>query len=298
MSPEWNQQEERGTPLMLHTILWIALRLGRTTARVILYPITLYFLLFAPVARRSSYEFLRRATGHDVHWWQIAKHIHHFSAITLDRVFLLTGKYSGLDIRIHNLEALQKLLQRKLGCILIGSHIGSFEVLRTVGVFRDRVPIKILMHEAHNAMITRLLHSLNPDIGDTVIQSSNTDAMLQAHEFLKQGYVIGMLGDRVVDMRKTAHCDVLGYKAPLPVGPFMAAAVMQAPVMLFFGIYQGGNRYDIFFEKFADRITVKRTQRDRDIHHWVQKFADRLSHYARMHPYNWFNFYDFWEHQS
>ena len=27
----------------------------------------------------------------------------------------------------------------------------------------------------------------------------------------------------------------------------------------------------------------------------IQRFADRLAHYARSAPYNWFNFYDFWQ---
>ena len=26
----------------------------------------------------------------------------------------------------------------------------------------------------------------------------------------------------------------------------------------------------------------------------MQRYADRLAHYARSAPYNWFNFYDFW----
>jgi len=279
---------------MLHVIRWIALRLGRTPARLVLHPITLYFLLFAPVARRASYDFLRRATGHPAHWWQVARHIHHFSATILDRVFLLTDKHSELDIRTHNLDTLQKRLEGKTGCILLGSHIGSFEALRALGVCRHRIPVKILMQEAHNATITHILHSLNPEIGNTVIQSGNTDTLLQVQEFLQQGHVIGMLGDRVADTRKTTHCEVLGFDAVLPTGPFMAAAVLKVPVMLFFAIYQGGNRYDIFFEEFADRITVERARRERDLHTWTQKYADRLTYRARVHPYNWFNFYDYW----
>jgi predicted LPLAT superfamily acyltransferase len=27
----------------------------------------------------------------------------------------------------------------------------------------------------------------------------------------------------------------------------------------------------------------------------VQRFADRLEHFARLAPYNWFNLYDFWD---
>jgi len=298
LSQEWSKQAERGTPFMLHLIRWIALRLGRFPARLILYPITLYFLLFAPVARSASYDFLRRATGRRAHWWQVARHIHHFSATILDRVFLLTDKHSELDIRTHNLEALRQQLEGTAGCLLLGSHIGSFEALRALGVCRHRIPVKILMQKEHNAMITRILHSLNPDIDNTVIQAGKVDVMLQVQEFLQRGYVIGMLADRVIGRRKTTRCEVLGSEVDLPTGPLIAAAVLKVPVMLFFCIYQGGNRYDIFFEDFADRITVERSQRDHDLHIWVQKYADRLTYRARQHPYNWFNFYDYWNQHS
>ena len=58
---------------------------------------------------------------------------------------LLTGKYTSFDIRTHNLELLQQHLDAGAGCILLGSHIGSFEVLRALGVCRHRIPVKILM---------------------------------------------------------------------------------------------------------------------------------------------------------
>ena len=41
-----------------------------------------------------------------------------------------------------------------------------------------------------------------------------------------------------------------------------------------------------------------RKQRERDLQHWVQKYADGLTYQARTHPYNWFNFYGFWENHS
>jgi len=295
VSQVWNRQAERSNPVMLHLIRWIAMHLGRPTARVILYPITLYFLLFAPTARRASREYLQRTLAQPVHWWHVSRHIHHFSATILDRVFLLTGKYASLDIRTHNLERLQQQLATRTGCILLGSHIGSFEVLRALGVCQHRLPVKILMQEAHNERITRILHALNPDISATVIQSGDADVLLQVHDYLQQGYLIGMLGDRVVDTRKTAQCKVLGATATLPSGPILAAAVLKVPVILFFGIYQGGNRYDIYFEEFAERVTVDRKQRDHDLQFWLQKYADRLTYQARRYPYNWFNFYDYWE---
>jgi predicted LPLAT superfamily acyltransferase len=39
---------------------------------------------------------------------------------------------------------------------------------------------------------------------------------------------------------------------------------------------------------------VDRRHRDEQLRVVVQQFADRLAHHVRIAPYNWFNFYDFW----
>jgi len=44
-APRWAQLPERGTPAMLRLINWIAVHIGRAAARLLLYPITLYFLM-------------------------------------------------------------------------------------------------------------------------------------------------------------------------------------------------------------------------------------------------------------
>ena len=298
MSLAWTKQGERGTPFMLHLIRRIAMHLGRAPARLILYPITLYFILFAPSARQASRNYLKRVLDHRVHYWHIAKHFHHFSATILDRVFLLTGKFSKLNVKVHGLELIEKHLDAEKGCILLGSHIGSFEVLRALGISKHSLPVKILMQEDHNETITSILNTLNPDIANSVIQLGEPDALLKVHDYLQQGYLIGILGDRLISRQKTTSCEVLGSSATLPTGPMLIASTLKTPIILFFGIYNGGNSYDIYFEEFADKITIDRTQRDSQIHYWVQKYADRLTHHARCSPYNWFNFYNFWENDS
>jgi len=66
------------------------------------------------------------------------------------------------------------------------------------------------------------------------------------------------------------------------------------PVVMFFCLYMGGNRYKEHFELFADEVTLNRGTREADLERWVRRYAERLEHYCRLAPYNWFNFYDFW----
>jgi predicted LPLAT superfamily acyltransferase len=290
----WVGLQERGTPASLEAIAWIALRLGRWIARLLLYPVVVYFVSTADAGRRASYEFLKRARGRSPHWWHVLRHFYCFAATILDRVYLLRGEFERFRVAIHGRELLQHQIEIGKGGILLGSHLGSFEVLRTLGVLERGFPLKVLMDTAHNQNITRFFDALNPVIAGTVIEPDRPDTLIKVRESLDAGCFVGMLGDRVFGAEKTTQCQFLGVPATFPAGPIVLAAMMHCPVILFFGLYRGGNRYEIYFEHFADEIVLNRDQRAEQIQSWVQRYVAGLEHYARLAPYNWFNFYPFW----
>jgi len=291
----WTALPERGTPASLRLMAWTAVHIGRPAARLLLYPIALYFVISARAVRRVSYEYLRRVRGCPAHWWHVFHHFHCFAATILDRVYLLRGEFEHFNVTLHEKEILHRQIESGKGCILLGSHFGSFEVLRTLGVTQQDFPLKVLMDIAHNQNITRFLDALNHKIASTVIVPDRPDTLLKVKESLDAGFLVGMLGDRVSSGDKTTQCRFFGSPATFPAGPILIAAMMHCPVILFFGLYRGGKRYEIYFEHFADDVILNRDHRAEDIQHWMQRYADRLEHYARIAPYNWFNFYPFWD---
>jgi predicted LPLAT superfamily acyltransferase len=291
----WTALPERGTPALLSLVGWIAMHISRGAARLLLYPITLYFAISAQAARHVSYDYLRRVRGRSVHWWHVFRHFHCFAATILDRAYLLRGEFDHFDVTLHQNEMLQRQKETAKGCILLGSHLGSFEVLRTLGVTQQGLPLKVLMDTAHNENITRFLDTINQEIASTVIVPDRPDTLLRIKENLDAGFFVGMLGDRVSSTDKTTQCQFLGAPATFPSGPIMVAAMMHCPVILFFGLYRGGNRYEIYFEDFAREIVLERERRMGDVQYWMQRYVERLEHYARLAPYNWFNFYRFWD---
>jgi predicted LPLAT superfamily acyltransferase len=150
------------------------------------------------------------------------------------------------------------------------------------------------MDIAHNENITRFLDALNREIASTVIIPDRPETLLRVRESLDAGFLIGTLGDRVSSNGKTVQCDFLETPAVFPAGPILLAGIMHCPVILFFGLYRGGNRYEIYFEQLAEEIILHRDRRAEDVQHWMQRYVDRLEHYTRLAPYNWFNFYPFW----
>ncbi|MGI8738536.1 MAG: lipid A biosynthesis acyltransferase [Gammaproteobacteria bacterium] len=291
----WLDLPERGSPAMLRVILWVATHLGRWAARGLLYPIAVYFLLTAREARRASYDYLRRVRGRPVRWWHAFRHIHCFACTILDRVYLLQGNFARFDVRVHQKAIFHRQVDTGKGAILLGSHLGSFEMLRTLGVSQQHIPLKVLMDTEHNGSITRFLHALNPEIAATAIGAYRPDTLLKVKESVDAGFMIGALGDRPTGGGRTLRCDFLNATAAFPIGAIELAAIMQCPVILFFGLYRGGNRYDVHFELLTDRVAPDRTTRAQDIEHWTRAYVKRLEHYARAAPYNWFNFYPFWD---
>jgi predicted LPLAT superfamily acyltransferase len=291
----WAGLPERGTSASLEAIAWIAVRFGRAVARLLLLPIALYFLITARSARSASYEFLKRSRGGSVHWWDVLRHFYYFASTILDRLYLLRGEFERFRVTIHGKEVLHRHMETGKGAILLGSHLGSFEVLRALGVMQRSFPLKVLMDTTHNENITRFFDALNPSIAGTVIPPDRPDTLIKVRESLDANYFIGMLGDRVFGADKTTRCEFLGAPATLPAGPILLATMMHCPIVLFFGLYRGGNRYDIHFEHFADEIVLNREHRAEEIQSWMQRYVTRLEHYARLAPYNWFNFYSFWD---
>ena len=291
----WATLPERGTPASVRILAWIALHIGRWTARLLIYPITLYFLITGHAARRVSYDYLKRVRGGSARCWHVFGHFYCFAATILDRVYLLRGEFERFNVTVHGKEVLQRQIDAGKGCILLGSHLGSFEVLRALGVTERKFPLKVLMDPLHNENITRFLDELNPEIAQTVIAPDRPDTLIKVKESLDAGYVIGMLGDRVSGGDKTTQCQFLGAPATFPAGPILLAAMMHCAVVLFFGLYRGENCYEIYFEHFSGDILLNRDHRAEDIATWMQRYAERLEHYTRVAPYNWFNFYRFWD---
>ena len=116
--------------------------------------------------------------------------------------------------------------------------------------------------------------------------------MIEIRDCLEQGGFVGMLADRTLPSDTTIDIDFLGAPAAFPTGPAKLAALLRPPAVLMVGLFRGGNRYEIHFERLAAPTSAK--QNPEETIHLITRYVARLEHFARVAPYNWFNFYDFW----
>ncbi len=292
---DWAARPERSNTLAIRFIVWIALTLGRRVARLFLYPICLYFLLFAGEARVASRKYLRKVLGREARINDGFRHIHTFASTILDRVFLLNGRFDKLDVRAHLDETAQALISRRQGCILLGAHLGSFEITRAYAAEIKGPPASVVMYEENARKLNSVLKAINPDLTQRVIALGKVDSMLKVEQALQRGEFIGILADRGLESGSaTVTYDFLGEPAEFPTGPLRMAYMLKSPVLFMAGVYRGGNRYDLYFEELMD-MSKTELPRNEMIQQAQQKYVERVEYHCHNAPYNWFNFYDFWK---
>jgi predicted LPLAT superfamily acyltransferase len=294
--PQWKQRPEGGGRFAIWLIRCIARYCGRRVARLLLGPITLYFLLVRGPERRASIGYLERVLDRPSTWRDGARHIHTFASTILDRVFLLSGRLRQFDFTLHGLDDVHAQLDKRQGVLLFGSHLGSFEVMRVLARARPDYVIRVVMDTSHNPAMTQLLDALDPVIAGNVIDAGQDgpSLMLAIQQAVSDGHCVALLVDRVQPGDEAVRVPFLGSEAPFPRAPWLIASALHVPVVLAFGLYRGRNRYELAFETFSDGLHIPRAERAQALAALIRRYATRLEHYARLAPYNWFNFYDFW----
>ncbi len=281
--------------LMLRIMTWLSLHLGRRTTRGVLHLIAAYFWLFAPKSRRASRSYLERALGRSVRWRDIYRHFLTFATTIHDRIYLINCRFDLFDFEIHGEDLLRQLLAEGKGLLMIGAHLGSFEAISAIGKKHTALRVAMLMHEANAQKINAVLSAINPQSVQDIIGLGNIDAMLKVRERLNDGCAVGMLADRTPGNDTLYPVRILGDNANLPGGPFRMAALLRRPVIFMTGLYMGDNRYAIHFDHLADFSSTPSGGRDAAMQEAITRYAELLDQYCRMAPYNWFNFFDFWQ---
>jgi len=297
VSQGWLDQPERGSVIGIRLIVGLALLLGRRVARLLLIPVCVYFLLFSVKARAASRKYLGRVLGREAFLADLFRHYFTFATVALDRFFLLKDRYELFSTEVHGQDLLDEVLARGQGCLLLGAHLGSFEILRALGT-EHQIEVGLVMYEDNAKMVNTVAKAINPALANLVIPLGRFDSMFKVYERLQASAWVGVLGDRALDQEGQVGVPFLGEAADFPSAPFRIALMLKRPVVLMVGLYRGGNRYELHFEKLFEPDGVERSARASAIENAVRAYAGRLEYYCRSAPYNWFNFYDFWNGSS
>jgi predicted LPLAT superfamily acyltransferase len=290
--------------------------LGRWPFRLCVYPVVLFHWLTNPTARTASLQYLQRLQAHTSAadgrapdsgphgpvfetppgWRQSLRHFACFAETLLDKILALGHRYPAQRVRMHREQMLAAIASGQ-GGVIITAHIGCLELCQALA---DRVPgfrLTALVHTAHAQRFNRLIRRLDPQGKVELLQVTDlgpaTAVMLA--ERVARGEYIAIAGDRVpLRGGRSVRVPFLGHPAPFPIGAYVLASALGCPVFTM-ACTHARQGYDIRFERFADRIVLPRGSRDAALAEQATRFAQWLEAQVRGAPYDWFNFFPFWD---
>lgn len=288
----------------MRLLFWLCRVFGRWPFRAALYPVVLWYMLVKPAARAASGDYLRRMAQQGGAGWRkpggfsVLRHFVSFAENILDKMLLWSGGLPTDAVEYRNLELIAAQIASQRGALLICCHLGNLELCRVLSKRMAGLKMTVLTHTKHAEKFNRLLARLNPESQLNLMQVtelSPATAMLFA-EKIAQGEFIAIAGDRipVAHSPRVALASFLGAPAPFPVGPYLMASLFQCPVYLLFTL-RHGRAAEIHFELFRESICLPRQERDRALAELAAEYARRLEVFCRRAPFQWYNFYDFWQ---
>ena len=303
----WSQLSERGGSLGLRIIFTCYRLLGERAAMLLLYPVVGYFFLTGKKARVASLEYLQRISTKlgeskvQANWRGGFRHMLAFAQSGLDKLSAWMGGFDNNRVAFPNRKEFDQLLTSGQGALLIASHLGSIEMTRALATTSQRAIVNAVVYTAHAQKFNQTLQQANAEFGVNLIQVSHfgPDTAILFKDKIDKGEFIVIVGDRTppAENGRVSQVEFLGNSAPFAQGPWILASLLECPVYLFFCL-RDKKDYRIHFESFAERIELPRRDRQARLQAYVQQYAARLEAYCLSAPYQWFNFYDFWQQDA
>ncbi|MXR69984.1 glycosyltransferase [Shewanella sp. JBTF-M18] len=302
----WSRMGERGSYWGIKLLATSYKLGGHWLCRAIMYPVICYFFATGRTARRASQTFLRQVQRlepkhpdlqGEINWRHSLKHFIAFGNAALDRIDAWCDRIKLSQVDFPDREVLAKPLAQGQGAVLLVSHLGNLELCRAISIHQRKVKVNVMVLTQNAENFNRVLKQLNPDSALNLIQVTelgpSTSMLLQ--QKIEQGELVVIAGDRTSTSSegRVLYAPFMGKEAPFPQGPFILASLLDCPVYLMFCLRENG-RYRVHVEHFADTLKGPRAGRMERLQAAVNRYAERLEHYARRSPLQWFNFFDFW----
>ncbi|CBG91030.1 glycosyltransferase family 2 protein [Citrobacter rodentium] len=308
-SPHWARQDEVKGLWGMRIMLLVWRLLGRNAFALLLYPVIGAYWLSATTARRASQNWLARVRQ------QLAarqmpvpaelnsyRHFLRFGHAMLDKIASWRGElHFGRDVAYAPGAEAALNVSDSRGKLLLASHLGDVEACRALAQLQGSKTINALVFSDNAQRFKQIMQEMAPQAGLNLLPVTDIgpDTAIALKEKLDRGEWIAIVGDRIaVNPQRGGEWRVcwsrfMGQPAPFPQGPFILASILRCPVDLIFALRQQ-DKLRIYCEPFADPLLLPRGERQRALQQAIDRYAERLEHYALRSPLDWFNFFDFW----
>ncbi|MGQ0507055.1 MAG: glycosyltransferase family 2 protein [Myxococcaceae bacterium] len=293
--PTWSGKRRGG--VLGHLIFyWLIRYVGAAPAYLLLYPVALYFVFAAKPAREASREFLDRvlgpAQGFERHR-RAFRHFHAFSRTLLDGFVLGAKGNTAFSRHSQGREHFQNAISAGKGAVLVTAHIGNYQVSSSMLESNVDTQLALVVFQGEEEQLKKVLERGTGHKPRIIAVGRDELSSLEILRALREGWLVAMQGDRAID-NQVVRVPFLGREAAFPVGPFAIAALSGAPLISTFGIQTAPRTYEFVADAPVSLRFERGVDRTAQLRAWVEAYVKRLEAIVRAHPYQWFNFYDFW----
>lgn len=314
-SVHWSQQREAARSyLPLKITLCIFRVFPLVLIRLVAFAVGACYYLFSPRIRRESSGYLREArlafaARNQRFRGSPLLHIISFALALTEKIESWGGKtpFKRINFQNDDIEELIARLDSGEGAMLLSSHLGNMEFIRALagfnktGVSRE-IPVTAIVDITVSAHFNRALRELNPQSMTRLMSVADVgpDTIPILQERLASGELAAIAGDRTSSNVRGKYFTLpfLGRDAAFAYGPYLLAALADAPIYAIFALRSRdislSSRYDIHIIRCPVSFDCPRREREARIEALARWFVSLLERYCLEHPYQWYNFYDFW----
>jgi predicted LPLAT superfamily acyltransferase len=276
-------------------IRWMGLRLAYAWLALV----AVYFLVASRQSYRSSRDFLCRVLGPQPFWkwpWLIYRHFYAHGMTLLDRLAVIM-KRTTMDFTYEREALFREYLDQGQGVILLGAHLGNWEMGGHL-LGRHGIPVNFVVLEREEAQIRRLFAQVLREKKFNILTASDDPfRSIPIMAALRRGEIVALHGDRSFGGTDVV-VPFLGRPAQFPVGAYLLAAATGAPIFQVFSVREKPGKYR-FFSYPAQHVPRAKLRNGGSAYEtYARLYAQRLEEVARQYPYQWGNFYPFWDSAS
>lgn len=301
-SPRWNELKEKGGALPLMLMLWFYRLGGRFLCRIVLYFVIMWYWLFSKTAKQASLQYLSKLHQfageqspftHEPTLANSYTHLMQFGECLLDKIEGWLGHISEQKLNLHGHEHFRAHYQK--GAIIVVSHFGNTELLRAIKSEHTQ-KINVLVYQKHATKFNDFIKKLNSkaDVRLIAVDELGIDTALLLQDKVDQGEWVVIAADRVpVQSDRVQSVQFLGEDALWPQGGWILASLLKVPLLAVF-CYRQQQGFDVHIHLLAEKMQLPRRERTAAIHRITRQYVQLLEQHCIRAPYQWFNFYHFW----
>lgn len=260
----------------------------------ILIPVIPFYFIFGKKSRRSTYVYFHDILGYS-RWesfWMSLKCFMTFGEVVLDKFALAAGNLGQFSVNALGRELFDSALDNPKGCIIAGSHIGNMEICGNA-LRQDKKKIYALIYGGENAFLQKKRNESLSQVEMIPVKEdmSHSFEMLKA---LMNGDIFMVACDRLYPGERSLKVNFMGHEAEFPLGMFLIAAKLKIPIFSIVTVKVKRLNYKIIVQKIEADESLPR---DKYAEALVKSYVKSLEVVLDEYPYQWFNFFDFWNIQ-